>query len=281
MTAEGTCGSELSELVTYHVLCNVNRHEFISIVNCNSMTYKIRRDQSEKRDEPSPLTDSVEDAKTTDSTYMWDIPEYVEVREILKTTEKNPYPGEGNYGIITIGDYQTKLVSPLDPNYQRYSSQGICNLAGVCWASRRGTNRNMFIFGDHNYQGFDVLEDVEEGDVLIITPPGPDARNLALPPGAPETDDLAQTPDSSQTRIISPISGQVMEKNDAASYENQESDPAEYTFLERRKGVREYGTLFDEDGHRLEEMAETTAAPYITYTCRGNSDTDVWIVFWK
>lgn len=55
----------------------------------------------------------------------------------------------------------------------------------------------------------------------------------------------------------------------------------EYHFLERRKGVRQYGTLFDEDGHWLDEMAVATGASYITYTCRGHSDTDVWIVFWK
>ena len=41
MATETTCRGELTELVSYHVLSNVNRDEFISIVNCNCMSHEI------------------------------------------------------------------------------------------------------------------------------------------------------------------------------------------------------------------------------------------------
>ncbi len=43
MASERTRRSELTQLVSYHVFCNINRNEFISIVNCNGMPDKIRR----------------------------------------------------------------------------------------------------------------------------------------------------------------------------------------------------------------------------------------------
>ena len=42
MSSERTSWSKFAQLVSYHVLCNINRNEFISIVNCNGMTYEIR-----------------------------------------------------------------------------------------------------------------------------------------------------------------------------------------------------------------------------------------------
>ena len=41
MTTEGTSGSELTESVTYHILCNVNRNEILSVMNGNRMTHEI------------------------------------------------------------------------------------------------------------------------------------------------------------------------------------------------------------------------------------------------
>ena len=43
MASESTCRSKFAQLVPYHVLGNINRDKFISIVNCNGMPYKIRR----------------------------------------------------------------------------------------------------------------------------------------------------------------------------------------------------------------------------------------------
>ena len=43
MTAELAGGCELTELVTYHVFSNINRDEFVSVVNCNGMTHEVGR----------------------------------------------------------------------------------------------------------------------------------------------------------------------------------------------------------------------------------------------
>ena len=43
MATELTRRSKFSELVSNHVFSNINRNKFVSIVNCNSMTYEIRR----------------------------------------------------------------------------------------------------------------------------------------------------------------------------------------------------------------------------------------------
>ena len=43
MASERTRRSKLTQLVSYHILRNINRNEFISIVNCNGMPNKIRR----------------------------------------------------------------------------------------------------------------------------------------------------------------------------------------------------------------------------------------------
>ena len=43
MASEGTRWGKLTQLMTYHVFCNIHRYEFISIVNRNGMAYKIRR----------------------------------------------------------------------------------------------------------------------------------------------------------------------------------------------------------------------------------------------
>ena len=43
MTAKLAGGCELTELVTYHVFSNINRDEFVSVVNCNGMTHEVGR----------------------------------------------------------------------------------------------------------------------------------------------------------------------------------------------------------------------------------------------
>ena len=43
MSSECTSWSKFAQLVSYHILGNINRNKFISIVNCNCMAYKIRR----------------------------------------------------------------------------------------------------------------------------------------------------------------------------------------------------------------------------------------------
>ena len=43
VTAKATCWSELSKLVANHILCNINRDKFVTVMNCNSMSYEIRR----------------------------------------------------------------------------------------------------------------------------------------------------------------------------------------------------------------------------------------------
>ena len=44
MAAECTCRCKFTQFVSYHVFCNVNRNKFISVMNCNCVPYKIRRD---------------------------------------------------------------------------------------------------------------------------------------------------------------------------------------------------------------------------------------------
>ena len=44
MAAETACKRELTKLVADHILSNVNRDKFVSVMNCNSVSYKIRRD---------------------------------------------------------------------------------------------------------------------------------------------------------------------------------------------------------------------------------------------
>ena len=41
MTAELTSGSELTELVSNHVLSNVNRNKLITVVHCYGMSHEI------------------------------------------------------------------------------------------------------------------------------------------------------------------------------------------------------------------------------------------------
>ena len=43
MASERTRRSKFAQLMSYHVFCNIYRNKFISIVNCNGMAYKIRR----------------------------------------------------------------------------------------------------------------------------------------------------------------------------------------------------------------------------------------------
>jgi len=41
MTLECSCGSELAELMTYHILCDINRHMLASVMDCDRVTYEI------------------------------------------------------------------------------------------------------------------------------------------------------------------------------------------------------------------------------------------------
>ena len=41
MSAKLARGCELTELVAYHVFSNINRNEFVSVVNCNGMTHEV------------------------------------------------------------------------------------------------------------------------------------------------------------------------------------------------------------------------------------------------
>ena len=43
MATESPCQSKFSKLMPYHVLGDVDWDKFITIVNCNCMTYKVRR----------------------------------------------------------------------------------------------------------------------------------------------------------------------------------------------------------------------------------------------
>ncbi len=43
MASETTRWSELTQFVADHILGNVNRNKLVTVMNCNSMTYKVRR----------------------------------------------------------------------------------------------------------------------------------------------------------------------------------------------------------------------------------------------
>ncbi len=43
MTAEGAGRGKLTQLMTNHVLGNVNRYELVSVMYCQCMTDKVRR----------------------------------------------------------------------------------------------------------------------------------------------------------------------------------------------------------------------------------------------
>ena len=42
MTTEATGGCELTELVTDHILSNVDRDKFVTVMNCNSVSHEVR-----------------------------------------------------------------------------------------------------------------------------------------------------------------------------------------------------------------------------------------------
>ena len=44
VAAEATCVGELTEAMAYHVLGNVNRDKFITVMNCNSVAHEIGGD---------------------------------------------------------------------------------------------------------------------------------------------------------------------------------------------------------------------------------------------
>ena len=46
MAFESSCRSKLSKLVTDHVLSYIDRNKFISIMNCDGVTYKVRRNHA-------------------------------------------------------------------------------------------------------------------------------------------------------------------------------------------------------------------------------------------
>ena len=46
MASESTRRREFSELVTHHVLRNVNRNELVSIMNCDSVADEVRGDHA-------------------------------------------------------------------------------------------------------------------------------------------------------------------------------------------------------------------------------------------
>ena len=41
MTAEGAGRGKLTQLMTNHVLGNVNRYEFVSVMHCQGVTHKV------------------------------------------------------------------------------------------------------------------------------------------------------------------------------------------------------------------------------------------------
>lgn len=49
VAAEYACRGELAEFVSDHVFRYINRNEFVSVVNCNCMTYEIRRNHRSAR----------------------------------------------------------------------------------------------------------------------------------------------------------------------------------------------------------------------------------------
>ena len=46
MTSEVAGRSELAQLVTHHLLSNVNRNELVSIMNCDSVADEVRGDHA-------------------------------------------------------------------------------------------------------------------------------------------------------------------------------------------------------------------------------------------
>ena len=42
MATETARGRELAQLVSYHVLGDLDRDEFVTVVNCNCMSHEIR-----------------------------------------------------------------------------------------------------------------------------------------------------------------------------------------------------------------------------------------------
>ena len=46
MAFESSCWRKLTKLVTYHVLSNINRNKLVSIMNCDGVTYKVRRNHA-------------------------------------------------------------------------------------------------------------------------------------------------------------------------------------------------------------------------------------------
>ena len=46
MTTEIARGGELAELVTHHVLSDVNGNELVSVVDSDRLTYEVRRDHT-------------------------------------------------------------------------------------------------------------------------------------------------------------------------------------------------------------------------------------------
>ena len=49
MAFECTCRCKLTELVTNHVLSNINRNKLIAVMNCDGVAYEIRRDHAGAR----------------------------------------------------------------------------------------------------------------------------------------------------------------------------------------------------------------------------------------
>ena len=46
MASECPCRSELTKLVTYHILSNINRNKLVSIMNCDGVAYEVRRNHA-------------------------------------------------------------------------------------------------------------------------------------------------------------------------------------------------------------------------------------------
>lgn len=46
VASECACRRKFAEFMTYHVLCDVNRNEFVPVVYSDGMAYEIRRDHA-------------------------------------------------------------------------------------------------------------------------------------------------------------------------------------------------------------------------------------------
>lgn len=46
MASESSCWRKLTELVTYHILSNINRNKLVSIMNCDGVAYEVRRNHA-------------------------------------------------------------------------------------------------------------------------------------------------------------------------------------------------------------------------------------------